>query len=193
MSINRRRAAFTLVEIMIAFTLSVLVIGSVVGLALMAAKVHKSVFRQQIALCDAKRAIETINREIRLATTPLRLVDADGNSVLRGNRVLFSRPGETSVRSIELRSTDAEIKTPWDNTLVYDPNTAIQDDEQEICRYISPSDTTDAFGYVSAATPLVVQMRTGDPVDPTVAGVSDLYTGMDMQGFEINITVAPRN
>ena len=189
----RPRRGVTLTEFLIAGGLFVIIAAGLVSLSIMVGRMQKGIYSQQIALKNAKKTIETINREIRLAKVPLRVVDANGNPVQAGNRVEFSRWGETTVRSIELISHDDDLATPWDNTLIYDPDTSVSGDEVEVTKGISAIQQGAAFRYTGATTPLIVKMRTGDSVRVENTQASDAYTGPGMQGFEINITVAPRN
>jgi hypothetical protein len=167
--------------------------AGLVSLSITVGRMQKGIYAQQMALKNARKAIETINREIRLAKTPLRVVDANGDPAQAGNRVEFSRWGETTVRSIELISDDNDLTTPWDNTLLYDPDTSVSGDEVEVTKGISAIQQGAAFRYTGATTPLVIKMRTGDPVGVEDTTASDAYSGPGMQGFEINITVGPRN
>jgi prepilin-type N-terminal cleavage/methylation domain-containing protein len=190
----RGRHAFTLVEILIAMSISALVVLSAIGLTITTGRMGKSIFAQQRSLKDAKGGIERLNREIRLATTPLSVLDAAGQPAMQGNTVAFARAGEAAgLRRFFLQSDDADLNTPGDNRLIYDPNVNQDGDEQVVARTISPSDPLGAFSYEDATTPLVVQLRTGDSLDEDAREESDRVTGVGMQGMEINITVAPRN
>jgi prepilin-type N-terminal cleavage/methylation domain-containing protein len=187
------RRGFTLVEIMVSSAISLAVAIGLTTLAITAGRLGRAVFYQQISLKNAQGAIEGINREIRLATTPLRVVDNAGAAAAQGNRVLLSRLGEPpGHRAIELVSADGDLKTPWDNTLVYDPNTDVGGDELVIAHWVTPIEEAGGFRYGGATTPLTVWMRAGDPVGEG-APVADTRSGPGMQGAEINITVAPRN
>ncbi|MFW6303361.1 MAG: PilW family protein [Candidatus Sumerlaeota bacterium] len=187
--LSGKKRAFTLVEIGLALSVSTVVSIAIIGIVMMSSHLHKSIFHQQIALKDAKRAIEMMNRELRLAESPLNLVDADGDNW--GNAVEFSRPGETTVRRIELLPGDDDDQTtPWDNVLVYYEDV---DDEDGATLQIAPhlafTDEKGAFHYVGSHTPLTVNLRVGDTVeDPDMAN-----TGKYFQGAEIHITISPRN
>ena len=74
----------------------------------------------------------------------------------------------------------------------YDPNTGNGGDEVEIARWISPTNSAGAFNYTGLFSPVRVGLRTGDPVGIGGDAESDLRTGRGKQGFEINITIAPR-
>lgn len=191
----KRQGAFTFIELIVAALISSLVALAIMSLFLMSLKMDRSIFSQQRSLHDAKSAIETLNREIRLAQAPLTVLDAAGNAADDGNRVEFGRTGEApDARAIELVSDDGDLTTPWDNRLIYDPDTTAAGDEQLICDMVSPTNATlTAFNYQNATTPLQVTLRTGDPVRAADTSASDAYTGRGMQGVEINITVAPRN
>jgi hypothetical protein len=154
---------------------------------------EKSIFFQQACLKEAQSAIEGLNREIRLATTDMRVVDESGAPAPQGNCVLFSRRDEPKYqRSIQLVSTDRDMLTPWDNTLVYDPDRATAGDEVVLARWVTPLAAAGAFSYHDASTPLVVWMRAGDPVGGDLVA-ANAVSGPGIQGMEINITVAPRN
>lgn len=187
----------TLLEIMVAGVIGSGVTFSVTSISTFIARGTKGIFFQQQSLKNAKNAIETINREIRLATTPLQVFDANGNPASQGNRVEFQRPGDAIVRAFEIEAgPDGDLGTPWDNVLVYDPDISTDENEVEIARGVYPLNTVGAFVYSGATSPLVVQMRTGDPVGnltPELETMSLTQTGRGTQGMEINITVAPRN
>lgn len=200
------RRGVTLVEVLIATGLSVLVSMALGGLLFMVMRIDKAVFAQQNALHQAKKAMEALNLEIRLATTPLIVRDADGNPAadsdgdgdVEGNRVEFSRLNEATVRSFELISADASMASPWDNTFVYDPDVDSEGDEIVVARGIAPVNDTGAFEYAGGLTPLIALMRTGDWIPEGDESQSMEYaaqaaTGPGLQGVEINITIAPRN
>ena len=188
----------TLVELVIASALV-----SVVGIAIAVTgifteRMFRSINYQQISLRNAKSAIETLNIELRYATTPLRIEDSSGNPAIQGNRVEFTRSGETTVRAFELVSDDAFTSTPWDNRLVYDPDIDTSGDEEIIAVDLIPFETTGSFRYTGASAPLIVQMRVGDPAvtqaqDAQLFEQANMRSGPGLQGMEINITVAPRN
>lgn len=195
--IHRRRGV-TLVELMIASGLSLILTTALGGLLYMTMRIDKSVFSQQSSLHQAKKAIEALNLEIRLATTPLIVYDEDGNAADQGNRVEFSRSGEATTRSFELISNDDNMATPWDNTFVYDPDVDTDDDELIVARGVAPVEPEGAFAYQGARTPLIALMRTGDwiPDDDDSLNMENqahAQTGPGLQGVEINISIAPRN
>lgn len=195
---SRRRLGVTLVEVLIASALSLIVSAALGGLLYMTMRIDKSVFSQQISLHQAKKAIEALNLEIRLATTPLIVRDADGNIATDGNRVEFSRSGDPTTRSFELISNDASMATPWDNTFVYDPDVDTDGDEIVVARGIAPVNPEGAFNYSGARIPLVALMRTGDWIPDgddslDMENQAHAQTGPGLQGVEINISIAPRN
>lgn len=192
------RSGVTFVEVLVASGLSVLVSAALGGLIYMSLRIDKSVFAQQNSLHQAKKIIESLNLEIRLATTPLVVRDADGNASTDGNYVEFSRLNEATVRSFELITTDESIATPWDNRFVYDPDIDTANDEVIIARGVAPVNDTGAFTYSGARAPLVALMRTGDWIPDDESSFAMEYaahaqTGPGLQGVEINITIAPRN
>jgi type II secretory pathway pseudopilin PulG len=192
------RRGVTLVEVLITSALSVLVAAALGSLIFMVMRIDKAVFAQQNALHQAKKAIESLNLEIRLSTTPLIVLDADGNGATEGNRVEFSRLNEAVTRSFELVSTDASIATPWDNRFIYDPDVDVDDNEIVVARGIAPVNPGGAFSYAGGSQPLIAVMRTGDWI-PDDDGSLDMEnqahaaTGPGLQGVEINISIAPRN
>lgn len=191
---GRSRRGFTLTEIIIASAISVLVAGSVMSLSTMTSRFGKGIFWQQRSLMDSKQVVEFINSEIRQATTPLTVIAPDGNPGVRGNRVVYNRNGEApGLRALEIISVDGDFNTPEDNTLIFDPNTSVAGDEFVIATMNSPIDPDGVFRYVDATTPLEIDMRIGDPLDPDLLQESNRITGYGLQGMEINITVAPRN
>lgn len=168
------------------------------GLFVTMLRSQKAVFNQEISLYRAKKAVERIDREIRLAQTaiPLRVEDSAGNAAQYGNRVEFTRSGEATARAIELTGgADGDLKTAWDNKLIYYPNAASTGSPEEIARGISAPSTSGTFTYMAGAnSPLFVHLRTGDSVTSGTDKVKqDAYSGRGMQGVDITITVAPRS
>ena len=184
---------YTLVELLISCAISAMVAISLVGLVMTVSRLSQGVFYQQLALQQAQSTTEGINREIRLATTPLRVVNDAGASVAQGNCVLFSRLGEPAdSRSFQLLAGDNDLMTPYDNTLVYDPDTSVTGDERVVAKWLSPLDPAGVFRYGGTTTPLTVWLRAGDPVGGDSAA-ANAHSGPGLQGVEINIAVAPRN
>jgi prepilin-type N-terminal cleavage/methylation domain-containing protein len=189
----RRRQGLTFVELMVAVSIGSLVSVGLASLLVMSARMQKSIMTQQLALRQVMKGIEGLNREIRMASVPLQVTDADGAVAVQGNRVLFSRLGEPAGRrSIELVSTDSDFMTAADNRLVLDPDTTKSGDEIVLARGVTPLSSAGAFRYEGTMAPLQAQMRVGDPVSGATAA-SDAATGYQMQGLEINISIAPRN
>ena len=178
-----RRHGLSLVELMVALVVASLVIAGVLSVSLMVRKTYKAISSQQMALYRAKKSIELLNREIRRAEAPLLSLNGWGNSVD------FCYYNETTVRRISLISEDEDISTPWDNSLVYDPNIATSGGEIVVATGLAPATANGAFNYSGGNTPLVVRMRVGDPV----GNASVQHSSLGVQGVEINITVAPRN
>jgi prepilin-type N-terminal cleavage/methylation domain-containing protein len=206
-SAGRPVRGMTLIEIMIAAAISSVVAFGLIGLIIMSQRILKSNFSQQLSIRNAKRSIDGmngINAELRMATTDVRVFNNAGNQAQQGNRVTFNRPGEPQGRR-QLRlnpGPDGDFFTPWDNFLEFDPDTSKNGDEVIVSRNLSPSNSAGAFLYGGAGTPVVVQMRAGDPRprpgDTKTLSEEEIlranaHSGRGLQGVEINITVAPRN
>lgn len=195
------RRGITLAELMIASGLSLILTTALGALLYMTMRIDKSVFNQQNALHQAKKAMEALNLEIRLATTPLNVLDADGNPAQEGNRVEFQRVGDEAAgvtRSFELVDNDGNMASPWDNRFVYDPDIDEDDDEIIVARGIAPVNDEGAFAYQGGRNPLMVLMRTGDWIPDDDDSLDMEYqaraaTGPGLQGVEINIAISPRN
>jgi type II secretory pathway pseudopilin PulG len=188
---NRRsfRRGVTLAEVTMAMAISTIVSIAIMSLFLMVSHLHKSIFSQQVALQDAKRAIEMMNREVRLAEAPLRLVDdLDGDNW--SNAIEFTRPGESTVRRIELNpGEDGDQSTPWDNVLVFYADKDLTTGTLLLAEHLAYTDAKGAFHYNGAHTPLEVNLRVGD----TIYDADMANTGKQFQGAEIHITISPRN
>lgn len=184
---------FSFVELMVAVAIGAGVSVGLGAMLIISGRMQKSVMFQQMALTQAMKGIEGLNREIRMATSPLLVTNSGGDAVIQGNRVVFRRTNEPDGRrAIALISTDNDPMTPSDNRLVLDPNTAQSGDEVTLARNLAPLDAQGAFIYEGAAKALQVRLRIGDP--PSVsAPKSDGFTGPGKQGVEIIIDVAPRN
>lgn len=194
---SHRKSAMSLVEIMIGGAIASMLMVGVVSVTTWVASGLKGSFFQQQANQEAKLAIEAINREIRLAAAPLTVLNGAGQPAPQGDKVEFSRAGEAAVRAIELLpGPDGDLATPWDNLLIFDPDTAVAGDEMTIARMIGRVDAAGIFQYAGAASPLIVSMRAGDPagdITASLAAESMTRTGRGTQSVEINIVVAPRN
>jgi len=174
-----------------------MVLLSLMGLMISVLRSQKGTLSQQISLYRAKQAIERINMQIRLSVQgTIRVINAAGNPAQQGNRVEFTRSGETIPAAIQLTAgADGDFNTAWDNRLMYYAKASDNSGAMEIARGISTPDANGAFTYRSATTPLTVRMRTGDiaTTSTTVKDKQDAMSGRGMQGVEINITVGPRN
>lgn len=183
---NASHRGFTLLEITLAVSLTFMVAVSASGLSVLAGRLYKIIRTQQQALGYAKQATETINRAIHTASTPVIVSPAP-----TGNRVTFKRSDSAITQAFELKSVDKDMNTPWDNELIYDPDTSVNGDEILVARWLVPIDAAGAFTNPGGDTPLLVRMRCGDPVD---SKNKYLFTsGPGMQGIEINLAVSPRN
>ena len=189
----------TIVEVLIASSLLVVVGLGMAATTIMCQRLFRSVNFQQRSLRDAKASIEVLNQEIRLATTPLTVLNSSGIPAQRGNRVQFRREGETTVREIRIESTDADFQTPWDNRLIYDPDISTGGDEDIVAVNVIPFDLVNgAFAYSGALTALQAQFRVGDPAiteadNATLFREANFRSGPGLQGVEVNISIAPRN
>jgi hypothetical protein len=187
-------AGTTLVELLIASAIMITVTVSLYSVAASVGRMEKSVFFQQRSIKDSRSVIENINREIRLASGTVQVYDTDGDPAARGNVVEFARAGEaTGTRSFELISTDDDLFTPGDNTLVFDPDTGADGDEIVLATFISPANESGAFAYTGATEPLLVNLRIGDPVFGDGIADANRVTGVNIQGVDINLLVSPRN
>lgn len=192
---------------MISLALSFAVITSLIGLMINMMRSQKAILSQEMSLSKAKQAIELINREIRPATEgSIIVVDASGNPAPQGNRVEFARmeiknnPKLLPASAIELTpGDDGDFSTTWDNQLLFyikatdQPSKALK----IITGGVGTPDTGGAFKYLGATEPLAVRLRTGDSVSTATTSSNkirqDNYSGRNMQGVDINITVGPRN
>ncbi len=192
----RARRGFTLTEMIV-----VSAIGAMVGIGLMSLTIYggrggKAIRSQQRALREAQSAIEGINRAIRPAVVPLRLLDGDGNPAAVGNTVEFGWLDEPlGRRLLRLESVDADLATPWDNTLIYDPDTTRDGDAVTLAGWIAPADAAGAFAQNTGGS-LAVRLRIGDPpapATPAARAADTAVSGQGLQGIDITLTVTPRN
>jgi prepilin-type N-terminal cleavage/methylation domain-containing protein len=191
------RRGFTLVETMVSVAIFSLVAAAVMGLFVMSARFFASISSQTRALKYAKSAMEGphgLNREIRQAVAPLKPVTPGADGWF--NAVEFTHFGETQLRRIELRpGADGDLTTPWDNELVYQPESGESGNEVVISKWLTPvrngagTLNSGIFSYADATRNLIVRARVGDPV----GNEATYITGPGLQGAEINITVSPRN
>lgn len=198
---RNRRGGWTMIEVLIGSVIGVLVAAGVMSMTIAVSRMSRATFYEQMSIKHALAGIEGINREVRLATTSLSVVDANGVPALQGNRFLFNRKDEPSLgRSIAIVSKDSNLLTAYDNTLVYDPDVTKSGDEQVWAKWMTPIKSAGAFTYKGGTEPLVVEMRVGDPMQevsgkqtPMEAAKNNAYSGPGVQGMEINVSVAPRN
>ncbi|MBN1516801.1 type II secretion system protein [Candidatus Sumerlaeota bacterium] len=203
-NISSSKRGFSLTEVIIAiaiFTVLLTIMGSVL---LYANRSQLSLTTQQRSLHYGQKIIEHMNREIRLASSnyPLTIHDADGSvaGASGGVEVRFQRPGDTAKRSYKLVSqTDASMRTPWDNVLIYDPDITAGGDETTLASVVSTLPGIQPFQYTNNRAPLIIRLRVGDPApdaanpDAEAEYQANFRSGPGLQGFEINVTVAPRN
>ncbi|MEN6625454.1 MAG: type II secretion system protein [Candidatus Sumerlaeia bacterium] len=194
MRTHAARRGFTLTELIVASAISALAGIGIMSLVVYSSRIGRSVGIQQRSVVEAQSALEGINRAVRPATMPLRVRDDDGNTAAAGNWLELAWQGETlGTRTIRLVSDDDNLQTPWDNRLVYDPNTSQAGDEVVLARWVTPIPGQALFTYQGDASSLVVRLRAGDSLDESVKAVNNAKSGPGLQGTEITATVAPRN
>lgn len=211
LSLHRKRRGMTIFEILIAGSLVALVGTAVVSALITTRRMYQSITTQQRSLKSGKELIEHVNRHFRYAQTPVIIIDEDDNFADTGIRVEFQELDEDALnedpprrvllrRAYELVSDDDDdFQTPWDNRLVYDPDRNTDGDEVTIARDVSVVPDVLPFTYTDGQSPLVVRLRVGDPVideanpNEELEREANFRTGPGLQGFEVNITVAPRN
>lgn len=189
-----RQRAFTLTELMIASAIGLIVSVGVMSMTIFSARMARSITIQQRSIQFARSATEGINAAVRQSSVPLRVFDDHNNAAVSGNLVELAWPGEPlGQRTIRLVSDDADLQTPWDNRLIYDPNTAIDGDEIVLANWVTPKPGQSIFTYQGQASGLIVQLRIGDSLAAGMTAINDAHSGPGLQGADVNIAVAPRN
>lgn len=189
-----RQRAFTLTELMIASAIGLMAGVGLMSLTVFSARMARSITVQQRAVQFARSATEGINAAVRPSSTPLRVLDDSNNAAISGNTVELAWPGEDlGRRTIRLVSDDDDLQTPWDNRLVYDPDTTVAGDEIVLAQWVTPKPNTNLFTYQGLASGLIVQLRIGDSLAAGMTALNDAHSGPGLQGADVNITVSPRN
>lgn len=181
-------------ELIIASAISALAGIGLMSLSVTSSRIGRSIAIQQRSVQEAQSAVEGINRAVRPSTVPMRVLDDDGNTAVSGNTVELAAPGEAlGTRTIRLVSGDADVQTPWDNRLVYDPDTTYGGNEIVLARWVTPIPGQALFTYQGETSSLAVRLRVGDSLDEGMKAVNNAKSGPGLQGTEVTITVAPRN
>lgn len=189
-----RPSAFTLTELMIASAIGLTVAVGTMSLTIFSSKMARSITIQQRSAQFARSATEGINAAVRQSSVPLRVLDDQNNPAIGGNTVELAWPGEMlGQRTIRLVSDDTDLQTPWDNRLVYDPDTTVADNDIVLANWVTPKPNQSLFTYQGQASGLIVQLRIGDSLAANMTAINDARSGPGLQGADVNIAVAPRN
>ena len=144
--------AYTLVEVMIASSLSVLILGGMMSAILMVKNGVTSGQSQLWLHNDARYGTQHITRLIQEA----RIVASRDN----GTEIYIINPDDTA-SLVYFEDADDDPDTVSDNVIWYDPDTEVDNDEEAMVRYVSPIDEEPLFANIRGGVSLTYHV--GDP------------------------------
>jgi len=177
-------AGYTLLEVMIATSLSLLVSAAIFTVLVMVNKITYSGNRQVNFNDMARKAQGKIIKIIE---------ESRACSVQSPTVLILAYPAADRLIQGSLTYVDADNNpaTVTNNYIIYDPDTSASGNEQTICNCVSPIDgSTPIFKMLNISPATVgVSMHVGDATNTPGAGI--LKTGY--QGFVLQFSATPRN
>jgi hypothetical protein len=175
---------FTLIELMVASSVSLLVILAIFSVFAMVNKISFGGNRQVNYNDIARKAQGKIIQIIE---------DSRACGVQTPTLLILTRPTINSLIQGSLSYVDADNNraTTSNNCIIYDPDISISGNEEIICRYASPPDGSSTIFTMLNISPATVgvAMHIGDATNTPGANV--LKTGY--QGFVLQFSATPRN
>jgi type II secretory pathway pseudopilin PulG len=193
---SRRRRGLTLPEIAIASTImSVLIIGVI---TLFVSIIQQE--RTNLRMLQMSYQSQQFHRELRRVASYGSAITSSTSSVR------FDDLANGTTAELRYEDTDNNPATIGDNTIIFDPDVATDNDERLVLRYVSPlvvGGTTQPIFRRQAGTPapLIVEFRIGDRTGPTsradrrnnsAAKADDAFTGPGLQTMVYRGAFTPR-
>jgi type II secretory pathway pseudopilin PulG len=186
---------FSLVEVMIAVSITALVVGAVMEFFIIVLKMNKSVTTQLNCAAYAKKFIEKLSAEVRHGIYVKIPEDDNGNTLLVFNSVPVG-----VMSGFYFRDADGNLNTINDNSIWYDED--INDDTNDVkllAKYVTPVSNNPIFQGINGSSPtdiyydpVLVKLRIGDPGSNSSAGFNK-DTGRGIQGINVDTMISLRN
>jgi len=184
MKTNIPTSGFTMVEILVGTSLSLLVSLAIFITLVMVNKITYSGNRQ-VNFNDMARTAQ--GKIIKI------IEESRACSVQSPTVLILAYPAADRLIQASLTYVDADNNpaTVSNNSIIYDPDTTVSGNEQTICSYVSPIDGSSGIFKMLNISPATVgvSMHVGDATNTPGAGI--LNTGY--QGFVLQFSATPRN
>jgi Tfp pilus assembly protein PilE len=175
---------FTLIELMVASSLSLLVTLAIFTVFAMVNKISYGGNRQVNYNDIARKAQGKIIQIIE---------DSRACSVSSPTVLILTRPTSNNLVTASLSYVDADNNraTTSNNSIIYDPDINVAGDQEIICNYVSPVDGSSTIFTTLNVSPATIgiTMHVGDATN--TPGANILNTGY--QGFVLQFSATPRN
>jgi len=176
-----RRAAFTLVEVVIAATIMTLTVSVAVGVFSYALRIAKAQ-RTNLLMAEDSLNLQRILKE--KVTSAQKFVIDQGRTL----HIIQPDGGESVLQYID---ADDNPETLVNNRLVWDPDSTTEGDETTLIRNISPMDDFPVFDQPPGNAALRVRLRLGDRSVNSAS--EDAVSGYGYQTFVVDSSFTPRN
>jgi hypothetical protein len=177
-------SGFTLIELMVASSLSLLVTLAIFTVFAMVNKISFGGNRQVNYNDIARKAQGKIIQIIE---------DSRACSVSSPTLLILTRPTATSLIQGSLSYIDADNNraSVSNNYIIYDPDISVAGNEETLCNYVAPMDGSSTIFTMLNISPATVgvTMHVGDATN--TPGANILKTGY--QGFVLQFSATPRN
>lgn len=173
------RLNMTLTEVLIASFLAVTILAGFMSFLFMVRNGVKSGQSQVWLHDDARYGTQKLTRLIQEA----RIAAARNN----GTEIYIINPDDTA-SLIYFENSDSDHATTSDNSIWYDPDTGIPDDEKILVKKVSQIDGQPIFTNIRGGVALSYHI--GDPPNPESW---ERKTAKGYQGLQIHVVAKPRN
>ncbi len=192
---NSKILGMSLLEILIAITITSLIVGSVMGFFSIVLRINKATTTQLNCAAYAKKLVERLSFDIRNGIYVNIPSEDNGNTLL-----IYSSEPIGVMKGYYFHDEDFDVGTINNNTIILDED--INDDTNELkvlARYVTPIGSNPIFEAVGTTSPtniyydpVMIKFRIGDPTLDVSAGFNK-DTGVGIQGINIDTIISLRN
>ena len=184
---DNRKHGLTFIEMIMALTIFSLMSIALTTTLIYGFRVNRSELIQLRMTQMARKISNHLEGEVK--TARMIYEEEDGNKI----RLVIPRwGGGTRTAVFYLQDGDNNPATIGDNRLMFDPDISDNKPAEVLGVYIQPLPGTKIFDYSSAASPLFINMRLGDPTAAPNAP-SQAVTGPGFLALVVSMALVPRN
>ena len=184
---NNKSQGLSFIEMIIALAIFSLMSIALTATLIYGFRVNRSELIQLRMTQMARKISNRLESEVK--TARMIYEEEDGKKI----RLVIPRTGGgTRTAVFYFQDGDNNPDTIRDNRLMFDSDVSDNRPAEVLGVYILPLPETKIFNYSNAASPLIINMRLGDPTAAPNAP-SQAATGPGFQALVISLTLVPRN